>query len=186
MLYSRATMILRERIRHTRDASFDDCWQLYLSAFPAQERRDRDYQSETLDAEVYHMEALFVEGHFVGFIAWWDFDDVVYVEHFAIVERYRSFGYGRALLREFIVSQAKKVVLEVEHGVEEMQARRIGFYERLGFYLSEAEYAQPPYAGESFLPLLLMGYPAPLSEQDVEDFKRRCLPRIHFRFDFAQ
>ncbi len=177
-------MITRERIMHERDASFEACWRLYVSAFPREERRCREYQLETLLHREYHLEALFAEECFVGFVAWWDFDALIYIEHLAILPQYRSSGYGRVLLSDFVARCGKRVVLEVELPVEEMQARRIGFYERLGFHLSDAEYAQPPYAGEGFVPLRLMGYPEPLSGADVEAFKRDCLARIHFRLDW--
>ena len=50
-----------------------------------------------------------------------------------------------------------RICLEVELPETEMAARRIGFYERNGFYYNDYFYMQPPIAeGRNAIPLRLM------------------------------
>ncbi len=179
-------MITRHRITQQQDSYFEPCWQLYLAAFPQEERRPLDYQLEALAREHYHMEALLDEGQLIGLLCWWELTELLYLEHLAIMEQQRSSGYGQRILAHIKAEQDKTILLEVEPPREQIQARRIAFYERQGFHLNAHAYAQPPYAGRDFLPLLLMSHPAPLSDAQVEHFKREGLPEIHFRYFATQ
>ena len=40
------------------------------------------------------------KGKIIGFIAIWEFDDFVYVEHFALTESCRGLGLGSKMLKE--------------------------------------------------------------------------------------
>lgn len=46
-------------------------------------------------------------------------------------------------MEEYIRQSGKPVLLEVEPPLGEMEQRRIGFYERLGFHLNPYAYVQP-------------------------------------------
>ncbi|MNP71582.1 hypothetical protein D3C76_1679860 [compost metagenome] len=71
-------------------------------------------------------------------------------------------------MEEYIRQSGKPVLLEVEPPLGEMEQRRIGFYERLGFHLNPYAYVQPPLREENAdLPLQIMTYPNPV---DVEEF----------------
>ncbi len=173
---------MTKRILNDSDENFPPCWALYQSAFPEEERRDHSYQLDALKCKEYHFAAILNADEVVGLMAWWSFDSLVYIEHFAIMENYRSHGYGKEYLGDFVSHSEKPILLEVEPPTEEIRRRRIGFYERLGFHLNAHAYAQPPYRGEDFVPLMLMTSHYPISEEDVERFKRDCFPIIHFRY----
>ncbi len=174
--------LITKRILNASEENFLSCWALYESAFPEEERRDYSYQREAMEREEYHFSAILNDDEVVGLMAWWSFGSLIYIEHFAIMERCRSHGYGKKYLCDFVRHSEKPILLEVEPPTEDIRRRRIGFYERLGFHLNAHAYAQPPYRGEDFVPLMLMTSPNPISEQDVERFKRDCFPIIHFRY----
>lgn len=109
-------------------------------------------------------------GRFCGFITWWDFGGFVYGEHFAMLPECRGAGIGGEVIDRFVAEAGKPVVLEVELPTNDMARRRIGFYERHGFVLCDAEYVQPPYdAGGECVPMRLMSHGMSL---DAEAFER--------------
>ncbi len=162
---------------------FEESWLLYISAFPEEERRDLEYQLETINIENFQAEAVCDDqGSFVGIIFWWEFEQIRYIEHFATDPRVRGNGVGSKLLGQFCTESTKPIILEVEHPVEEIQHRRIGFYERLGFHLIDFDYSHPSYDRSSSerVSLKLMTYPEPLSSKQVSTFVECNHPTIFF------
>ncbi len=174
-----------QRVPHEADPSFSSCWDLYNSTFPPEERRELEYQIETLKREEYHLDQIYHGDDAIGFIAWWSFDTMIYIEHFALDPSCRGQGYGDRFLREFIQHQASLILLEVEIPEDETQHRRVTFYQRIGFYLNEHPYVQPPLRGEAEVPLMVMTYPRPVTEEQLDDFRMSCFPIIHFRCAFC-
>lgn len=105
---------------------------------------------------------------------------VTYIEHFAIDPSFRNGQLGSSVLNYFLTTycpniksksreeypEPKLVVLEVERPInpssDELSARRIRFYERLGFSLLNFDYHQPPYhSGNEFIPMHLMSFGTP-------------------------
>lgn len=148
--------------------------QTYTQSFPESERRPfplvRRLEEENPAFTVY---ALFKqtkqesEPMYAGFLTAWDFNDFVYIEHFAIDEAARNGGIGGKALKQFLASCQAPVVLEVEIPTDDLSTRRIGFYERLGFRLDTHVYYQPPYQkGGPTLEMRLMTYgDLPLSDR---------------------
>ncbi len=138
-----------------------DCEQmtaLYLSAFPEDERRPVDELHALLAGEPSFVAwAIKDAGEFVGFVTYWDFDACRYVEHFAISSSCRGHGYGGEVIEEVKRTTALPVILEVEPPSTEQARRRVAFYQRHGFALSDYPYAQPSYRsdGKTF-PMRLM------------------------------
>ncbi|MBO5054104.1 MAG: GNAT family N-acetyltransferase [Muribaculaceae bacterium] len=134
---------------------------LYRAAFPRSERRPWPDLVDKLRTSngVFNLDCWMNYGSFVGFISYWLLDDVVYVEHFAVEDRYRGCGMGADILRCFKERfPDRPIVLEVEKPFSnDMASRRIGFYRRHGFEVVSTEYLQPPYhEDEDMLPLDLM------------------------------
>ena len=122
------------------------------------------------------------DGRRVGFISCWQWPDLAYVEHFAVDPAVRGGGYGAAALQRLCAEACTPVVLEVEKPHDEMSRRRIGFYRRCGFVLSERPYVQPPYSeGARPLPLHLMFFAAPSAGSDVvpDSFFCEVRDRLH-------
>ncbi len=173
-------MIKRVEILSESSELFGVCWELYVSAFPEQERREMEYQLATMARSDYRFEAVMDGDKFIGILGWWQFEKFRYVEHFAISSEIRSGGYGARVLAAFIEESTRPVLLEVEHPIDDLTNRRIGFYQRLGFVLNEHYYAHPPYRGDEFVELMIMTYKNPISTEELETFKAEAFPKVHF------
>lgn len=105
-------------------------------------------------------------GAFRGFITSWDFGEFVYGEHFAMSPECRGAGIGGEAIDRFVADAGRPVILEVELPTDGMSRRRIGFYERHGFVVCDAEYVQPPYdTGGEGVPMRLMSHGAVLDDR---------------------
>lgn len=133
---------------------------LYTEAFPADERRAFQAVKELLvTTPAFHLTGIRADGRPAGLLSYWKWDDLAYVEHFAVDAGCRGGGLGAGALNRLLSQLDIPVVLEVEPPVDELSRRRIGFYERLGFRLWSCPYVQPPYDKDrNPLDLLLMTY----------------------------
>lgn len=131
---------------------------LLTNAFPQEEHRELDVQREFTDNNrLFHNNIILEEGSPIGLLSYWDFNNFVYIEHFAIDANIRNGGFGQKTLHAFKKKVQKPIVLEVELPEDEMSQRRIQFYQRQGFNLWEQTYQQPPYRkGDGNLPMYLM------------------------------
>ena len=141
-------------IERMRPEDFDAVFRLLSQSFPAGERRDAAGQRALLSDSAYRVDILRApSGGVQAMMAWWDFDDFVFFEHFAVDPACRSGGIGGLLAR-----YDKPACLEAELPETELAARRIGFYERHGFTVNaDYSYFQPALApGGSPLPMHLL------------------------------
>lgn len=147
---------------------FDEYFAILEQAFPPSERRSRKGHLKEFEAPEFNSICYCPDG-LVGFINYWDFDEFIYVEHFAVHSEHRGQGTGAALVARLRSRVAgKPMVLEAEPPQDSpTAARRIAFYERLGFVLNGHEYIQPPMSeGQPSVPLVIMSSPQALSEQE--------------------
>ncbi len=151
-------MIELKRISTADKAYYLFVEELYIAAFPQEERRDSQLQREHTDHNpIFYTNVILSDKKPVGFITYWDFDTYYYIEHFAIDPSQRNGGYGRKVLDHLKEQFERPVVLEVELPQDELSTRRIHFYQRLGYELWGNEYRQPPYRkGDDYLPMHLM------------------------------
>ncbi len=176
-------MIHRKNISTTQDPLFPFCWELYLAAFPQEERRSLDYHTETMNNEQFHCDVV-VDGDLpIGILFWWSLREFVFVEHLATTPAVRGGGYGRQILGELISTSERPILLEVEHPEDEISRRRIGFYERMGFVLNDHPYSHPSYqqAEGEFVSLKVMTYPKGITMDELQYFMTSEFPTIHFR-----
>lgn len=155
--------------------------ELMTRSFPADEYRDLNELRDFTDHRPhFYNNVILNDGHPIGLISYWDFDDFYYAEHFAIDPTQRNGGYGKATLEHLCRLLDKPIVLEVEEPDEEMARRRIGFYQRNGFVLWDNEYRQPPYKpGDSYLPMRLMVYGPLDSRKDYNRVVRRIYRDVY-------
>ncbi|MGI9530545.1 GNAT family N-acetyltransferase [Lutimonas sp.] len=165
------------RIHDISNNYFAEAWTLYENAFPEEERRSIDSQVKLFTNTNFHVDVIVEKDLFIGLFFWWEFDDVRFVEHFAIAEGARNKGFGKLILEQFIDKSQKPIILEVELPNSDLEQRRIRFYQKTGFHLNSHEYKIPPMeeGGES-LQLLIMSYPDPISKSDVDDFTKQYHP----------
>ncbi|MCR8969084.1 GNAT family N-acetyltransferase [Facklamia sp. 7083-14-GEN3] len=152
--------------------NFSEMWDIYESSFPEDEKRSLKRQLELLKNPNYQMKSLKDDNKVVGFICFWDIGEYVFIEHFAIDDKYRGRNYGSKFLNAFIGEANKKIVLEVEMPEDILAKRRIKFYQRLDFKLNDYDYTQPPLEeGKNSIPLLLMTYPEAMDQEQFNQVK---------------
>lgn len=146
-------------IRRTGVEGFDAVYDIMERSFPEDEYRPYEEQRALLLRPEYGIYV--VDGQQAGeikaFIALWEFEDFVFIEHFAVNPAYRNGGIGASVLGALRGMTRKQICLEVELPECGMARRRIGFYERNGFVLNEYPYTQPPISsGKKEVPLRIM------------------------------
>ncbi|MDQ7825125.1 MAG: hypothetical protein RDV48_20150 [Candidatus Eremiobacteraeota bacterium] len=157
-----------ERISLVRIASVDDplfpmVSRLLEQSFVADERGDFD---EALLANGrFHLHGVLSSGDFVALLSWWRFDEFLFAEHFAIDEKIRSRGLGSAIVQNFLsMHPGILIVGECERPETETASRRLDFFRRLGFFVNEHQYMQPPYSeSKSPVPMVIISHPRPIS-----------------------
>ncbi len=165
------------RIKNTSDKYFAETWTLYENSFPLEERRLIDSQVNVLKHLNYNFDIYIEDGKLIGFLVWWEFDNLRYIEYFATTEQIRNKGFGKLIMEKFIARNQKPIILEVELPNSDLRERRINFYERLGFHLNPHFYEiQPIHEGFSALELRIMSIPYPISENDVKNFVEQYHP----------
>lgn len=168
------------RITDINHPDFARAWELYKQTFPVEERRLIGDQSLIMSLPNYHFEIIFQDSCFLGILFWWEFVDLRYIEHFATLPICRGKGYGKEILEEFKNRDTRPLVLEVELPDEAIKQRRIQFYKRIGFHLTDHFYQQPPYReGDLPVQFLLMSYPVSISAEDVYHFIKDYHPIIY-------
>ena len=162
------------------ERDFDSVWEIMEESFPRDERRSREAQRKILDVSWYHLYGYRAHGELMAFLAVWEFDTFLFVEHFAVRKSCRNGGLGAVLLTQLTTQSRKPVILEVELPTGELEARRIAFYERNGFYYNDYFYMQPPIAeGRNAIPLRLMTTGGPLDEEEFSRMQRLLYKNVY-------
>lgn len=155
-------MLYTTRITHAQHPCLAEWLLLYEEAFPASERRSVARHAEVLTNESYHCLHLSDEFGFAGLMAYWQWGDMIYLEHFAIVPARRGQGLGHEALGMLVGN----VIVEIEPADDSTKVRRLAFYESCGFLCLPQPHVQLAYqAGEKELPLWLLSRPAMNGEQ---------------------
>ena len=148
---------------NTRNKHYLFVERLLHEAFPENERRDDNRQQANTDRNpLFHCLLVQTEKEQpIGLLTYWQFDEFIYIEHFATAEAERGKGYGSEAMKLFLAQAEKPVVLEAEmpHRSNDQALRRIRFYKRLGFRVCSAPYKQPPYrCTDGWLPMKILKY----------------------------
>ena len=147
-------------------ADFDRIYPAMCESFIPEEIRDEKEARAVLGEKNYTAYKIYENDVWVGFITLWELSDFAFVEHFVIFSEFRGRGLGAKCLKE-VKGMYEKLVLEAEPPIDEIQKRRIGFYNRCGFFANDYPYIQPSYReGGVGVTLLLMSYPRPLCNCD--------------------
>lgn len=167
-----------ESIRSVSDSRLSEIHNIYCPAFPADEQRPwASLLDKVADGEISLYVALVGE-NVAGMATVWHMNGFRYIEHLAVDQSLRGHGLGAVMVRWLLAAENSPVVLEAEpRGLSAMAARRIGFYERLGFTAHHDYcYIQPPYTPDSAsVPLTLMtaGEPVPDLDEVTLSLHRR-------------
>lgn len=160
---------------------FVKAWKIYEEAFPEDERRSLSQQIELMKNPLYNFKYLYDFEKLSGFLAYWEFDKFIYLDHFAIERNLRRKGLGEKTLANFLLDQNQNIVLEVEKPETETAKKRIAFYEKLGFFLNEYDYLQPPFSdNKNAVPLFIMSHPSKLSKSNFKIIKETLYKDVYY------
>lgn len=162
-------------LQRINETNFPEIYRIMQASFSDDEYRPYDEQLalfEEPEYRIYYMPA--------GFLAVWEFESFIYIEHFAVDPALRNSGTGSAMLQKLVKQYQKPICLEVELPEDELTRRRIGFYERNGFVFNEYPYIQPPISkGKSPVPLRIMTYGSAITQDTFEEMKRVLYQRVY-------
>ena len=154
-------------LQRINETDFPEIYRIMQASFSDDEYRPYDEQLalfEEPEYRIYYMPA--------GFLAVWEFESFIYIEHYAVDSALRNSGTGSAMLQELVKQYQKPICLEVELPEDVLTRRRIGFYERNGFVFNEYPYIQPPISkGKSPVPLRIMTYGEAITRETFEAMK---------------
>lgn len=174
-------MILK-KINSSNRSDIEFVERVYIESFPSNERRSvLEFQHLILEEGDFTVYLLVENDDRVGMLTTWNFDDFIFAEHFAIGAEFRNEGYGKTVMNKFVEEISKPLLIEVEMPDTEIAARRIGFYERLGFnQWNDIAYAQPPYnEGDLPIPMILMTYGFEGTISDVVTMKDAVVKKVY-------
>lgn len=170
-----------KRVLNQNSKEFNSIWKIYLSSFPANERRRREREIKLFANKSYHLFAISdKEGKVIEFLSSWNFKDFIFIEHFAVKNSLRKKGLGKRALREYISKRNKNIILEVEKPRTKIAQERIRFYGALGFKLNNYDYVQPAYCkSKKSIKLFLMSFPKKLNKLEFYKIKRKIYSDVY-------
>lgn len=133
------------RIVSTQDKWYDDFYAIYSVSFPIFEQRNLEQQEYAFRYDNYFLDCLTDEDRFLAFIAYWDFEDYIYIEHFAVNPDYRGENIGSRCLQQLIDTKQKMILLEIDPLSTDIARKRFRFYERLRFVANAYAHHHPAY-----------------------------------------
>lgn len=159
------------RITDINDKWYKALTGIYSVSFPVYEQRDELQQIKAIGDSRYHLLVTIKNENLLGFIAYWDFDTYVYIEHLAVNPAFRGESIGTTMLKTFDDVVKKQVLLEIDPVEDEVSEKRLRFYERLGYKKNPYTHTHPPY-DSSFEPhkLIVLSLGRELSEDEYNLF----------------
>lgn len=155
----------------------------YEASFPPDERRPFGQVVQLLACPDMHLCGLVDGDDLVGFVVYWRWPEMLFVEHIAVDPDRRGRQYGQQAISQLLRLESPYHVLEVELPQDGTSQRRVRFYERLGFSAAPFSYAQPPYqAGSPAIPMHLMASPAIPDQQTFHILSQLIRERVYERF----
>ena len=113
-------------------------------------------------------------------MAVWEFDDFLFLEHFALDGAIRNKGIGGQMLLELTKKYHKMICLEVEPPNDEISLRRINFYKRNGFVLNMYPYMQPSMSkGKKSIPLMIMTHKREIDTHEFENIRNVLYKNVY-------
>lgn len=146
---------------------FDQAYKIMEAAFPNSELRTYAKIKEFFIREELRLFGIKEENTLSGVIMCWECDTCIFLENFAVDKAARGKGLGSLLLKEVQNYYTDKlIILEIEKPYDDLSERRLHFYERNGFILSDYGYMQPQINVEvNTIYLMIMSYPKSIDQE---------------------
>lgn len=160
----------------------DDLKQIYLNAFPLDERRDWHEILTLTQHPPFNLYNISDNRKSIGMISVWRWPELTFIEHFAIHDSMQGKGIGSEVLNLVIKEVSTPLIVEVEEPSSEGAMRRIALYQRLGFAVCHEVYYQPPYSpGKNAVKMLLMSYPRAITQAEFIIIKTKLYKEVYQR-----
>lgn len=138
-------MVSFYRITNAEDKWYKAFIAVYSVSFPVHEQRNEMQQLLAFDDKRYHLLITVKGDKLLSFVAYWDFDTYVYIEHLAVNPDCRGENIGSSMLNAFAKKVNKTVLLEIDPIENEIAEKRFRFYEKLGYKKNPYNHTHPPY-----------------------------------------
>ena len=160
--------------------NFGLIYQLMKESFPTSEIRSFKGQKALLKDERYKIYGYRENGELIGVICAWDFEERLFLEHFAVAPEYRNRGIGYNMLKNLLANYKGLAFLESEPPESDLQKRRIDFYKRCGFFVNDYPYCQPAFSKKlPAVPLKIMSYQKTLSYEEFMKVKTLIYKEVY-------
>lgn len=136
--------LLSKNIKY-KSEHFKEVYKLYQKAFPEDERRSLSQIENCFSNKKYKLLGFWFTDNFVGFIEYWDFEEYIFIEHFAVSEKFRGKSIGKNIMKKMI-GFGIPIYLEIELAIDEISKKRFDFYQKLNFEKLAIKYFQPAYS----------------------------------------
>ena len=169
-------------LKKLESEQFNLIYKIMETSFPVDEHRPYEEQKVLLENPEYQIYIFNEEktDKVCGFLAIWEFDSILFIEHFAVAPEYRNGGMGSKMLKELKKLTDKRLCLEVELPQDDLTRRRIRFYERNGFFLNEYPYVQPALSkGQGEVPLSIMTTESSVNEEEFQHIKELLYDKVY-------
>ena len=83
----------------------DDFYKFFKLDFPYSERRAKFAIKNLIkDNKKFNLRYIVYDSKIIGYIIFWDCEDFIFIENFAIVKNFRDHGFGTVFLKNFIIN----------------------------------------------------------------------------------
>lgn len=160
---------------------FDEFYQVILNNFPSIEIKPYDFMKQTFIDGDYRVFVLKDNNKIIGILSYFDSEEFVFADYFAIDGNNKGQGLGSKMLQRFIKNAGKQVILEVEHLLDEQSKKRVFFYQRNGFILNDQyDYFVPPVRSlKQPLYFHLMSYPRGIDKSEFNKYYPLILKLVY-------
>ena len=130
--------------------------------------------------EKYILLSFCEENRIIGGTAIWQLSDFIFIEYLAVDKAFRNKGTGAEILKELKALYNLPLVLEAEPPETDIAKRRIGLYQRNGFFLNTYPYEQPAYSEtQAAVPLMIMTTEGLINPERFTDVKRAIYKEVY-------
>ena len=151
--------------------NFYKFYKLLASDFCYDERKSESDEFLSLSDKRFSPNFIYLNNKLIGYICFWEFDDFIFIEHFAILKIFRNKGLGSEFLTKFSEKQSKPIVLEAEKDLSDQSKSRIQFYTKNNYKINSNDYIQPNYSEDSKpVPMHILSYKSKLSNENFKKF----------------
>lgn len=132
-------------LKFEKSLDFDEIYKDLVSQFPKEELKSYNRFIQLIESN-YRLYKIY-DKELIGYIMLLEFNDYIFIDYFAILKKFHSFGYGSKVLNSLSQNfkSLKGIFLEVEkaNDNEINKIRRIKFYEKNNAKKLDVNYFYP-------------------------------------------